>query len=469
MSFESLLERAEASSVDLDLNDRYDGTRQLDSLGLNIPPVTRVLEMATTWPQLVVDTMAEVLVVEGFECAAEGTDPFLKRVWELWAASNMGVSAYLAQVEALVQGSSFLIVGLDRGGRVFTTVRSRGGVAVDYVDGRVASALVRYQATTEQGTTVERATYYTGTTIETFQQAGGLWGKLESASAPGYVPVVPLVNKYRVGDTAGRSEISLVSGFADAAARALTLLQLSMELLSMPQRWIAGGDMSKFKRADGTSPTLADLYLGSYMFAPTADAKMGQFPGADLSQIVNVIETLARQVSATTGIPMQMFGFTSAGNPMSAEAMRAAKERFISRGERKQALFGEAYTQWARIALAYDAVARGRRVDIGRLDESLSGLEVAWRDIAFPSVAAKNQAVLQAHAQGIVSGRTAREQLPLTVQQKRREDMADAAEGDVIMRAAGKRASFKQAPAFKDDPDAVTAGNEDKAAVKGGL
>lgn len=462
MSFESLLELAGASVIDGDLDARYDGTRQLDTLGLSIPPSTRVLEIASNWPSLTVDTMAEVLVVEGFECAAEGTDDFLKRIWSAWKTCGMGTLSHLAIVEALLQGSAYLLVGVNEQGKVRTTVRSRDGVAVEQSDGDVTAAVVRYQVTTEQGSEVSRAAYYTPDSIEVFQEVSGSWGRVSSQRAPGFVPVVPLVNKSRITDVNGRSELALVNGYSDAAARAFTLLQLAMEILSMPQRYIAGGDLSKFKKPDGSMPSLADIYLGSLLFAPSSDAKMGQFPGADLTQIINTIKALAQQVSASTGIPLSMLGFTSEGNPMSAEAMRAAKERFISRGEQKQSVFSDAFTQWGRVVLAYEGESRQT------IEDKLGSLDTLWRDIAFPSVASKNQAILQGHSQGLISARTAREHLPLTPQQQQRENILDREADDVAAREDGKAQLFGDVPKLVED-DAATPGNEDKAALAGDL
>lgn len=198
------------------------------------------------------------------------------------------------------------------------------------------------------------------------------------------------------------------------------------------------------------------------MFAPTSDAKMGQFPGADLSKVIETIKTLVEQVSATTGLPPSMLGFSAAGNPMSAEAMRTAKERFITRGECKQAAFGASWEQWARVNLAFEGVP------VGEINSKLTNLLTAWADVSLPSIAARNQAILQANAQGVISGRTAREVLPLTPEQRSRENKREAELEKIGKFTEGLFGTNPGAvPSF--DENGVTLGNEDKAVAKGEL
>ena len=69
MSFERLLSQAQSTAVNPEYNLFYDGSRQLDAIGVSIPPRVRALEVVVNWPRLAVDTLAEVLRVEGFESA----------------------------------------------------------------------------------------------------------------------------------------------------------------------------------------------------------------------------------------------------------------------------------------------------------------------------------------------------------------------------------------------------------------
>lgn len=413
VSFGSLLDTAQATVSDSGLNERYNGTKQLSQMGVSIPPKVRALEMVVNWPRLVVDTMAEVLTVDGFE-AADIPDDTIRGVWRVWQQTNMKSRSHLAHVEAMTQGISYALVSLTDSGMITTGVLPKDGIAVSYgLDGAVAEAVIVYNMRTEQGSDVKRAAYYVPDRIEVYQETYGTWTKISSQRGCGLVPLVPIVNQTRLSDRQGRSDMELVIPFGDSASRSFTLLQLATELLSMPQRYILGGDLSKFRKADGSQPSMEEIYLGTLMVSPKPDVKYGQLDGARLSEVINVLKHCAEMVSAMTGLPVAMLGVTT-NNPSSAEAMRAAKERMISRGELKQDVFGDSWEQWARIVMAM----QGKSLD------GAETLNAVWRDIAVPSNSAKTAYLLQAQAQGVISSKTARDGLPLTPEQRAFENQA---------------------------------------------
>ena len=414
MSFERLLSQAQSTAVNPEYNLFYDGSRQLDAIGVSIPPRVRALEVVVNWPRLAVDTLAEVLRVEGFE-SADAPRVSMEALRRLWQSCGMDVLSNLAQVESLIQGQAFVVVGRRLDGSIRTTVHTRSGFAVQRAsDGEISECVVAFEEDTPEGTTVQKAAYYTPDRIEVFQQLGGAWGSIGVQPGIGVVPVIPLTNASRITDKAGRSEMDQVIPFGNAASRSFTLLQLATEILSMPQRYILGASADNFRAPDGSMRTAEEVYLGAMLFAPDPNAKVGQLQGASLSEIINVIKTCAEQVSAFTGIPPSMLGVTTS-NPASAEAMRAAKERLIARGERKQQVFGEAWEQWARVALRLS----------GASTDGLESLSTVWADIALPSASARAASLLQAHAQGAVSARTARDGLPLTPEQRARENAGE--------------------------------------------
>ena len=418
VSFDSLLDTAQATVSDSGWNERYNGTKQLSQMGVSIPPKVRALEMVVNWPRLVVDTMAEVLTVDGFE-AADIPDDTIRDVWKVWQQTNMKSRSHLAHVEAMTQGISYALVSLTESGLITTGVLPKDGIAVSYgLDGAVSEAVVVYSERTEQGSEVKRAAYYVPDQIEVYQETYGTWTRISSQRGCGLVPIVPIVNQTRLSDKRGRSDMELVAPFGDAASRSFTLLQLATELLSMPQRYILGGDLSKFKKSDGSQPSMEEIYLGTLMVSPKPDVKYGQLEGARLSEVINVLKHCAEMVSAMTGLPVAMLGVTT-NNPSSAEAMRAAKERMISRGELKQDVFGDSWEQWARIVMAI----QGKSLD------GAETLNAVWRDIAVPSNSAKTAYLLQAQAQGVISATPARDGLPLTPEQRAYENRAtDTAE-----------------------------------------
>ena len=190
----------------------------------------------------------------------------------------------------------------------------------------------------------------------------------------------------------------------------------------MPVRYLFGDDVkSQFKNADGSQKSRVEAYLGHYIVGPKGSTA-GSIPGSDLNQIINSFKVYAQQVSALTGIPPFMMGISADSNPASAEAMRSAKDRLITRAEMKQHIFGDAVEDIARMVLALAGV----EVD------GLETLEARWRDPAVASVSSRNALMLQAHAQGIITEETAREYLGLSPEQMARERHTDYREASTV-------------------------------------
>ena len=409
VSFDTLV--ASVPVADSRFESYYEGRVTLDALGISLPPAARVLEMAAPFPKLAVDVLAEVLTPEGYLLGDDRDTPALLRRW--WQVNDMDTTVRLAITEALVQGSAYFVIGEGTSDAPRITAHPRRGMSVrrDHM-GRVVEAVRQYGPHDER-----HAAHYQAGRTDYYRRDGGRWVLVDTIrhglSAP---PVVPMVNMLRLGDVDGRSEIAEVAKLSDAASRSLTNLQVAQELLAMPTRYLFGEGLETLRDPSGNPVDKIAAYFGRFITGPS-DAKAGQIPGADLSQIINSYKLYAQSVSAITGIPPSMLGI-STDNPSSAEAMKVAKERLISRAEVKQQLFGDALEEVARLSLEY----MGREVDVATL-------EVQWRDPATPSASSKAANMLQAHAQGVIGAETAREALSLTPEQKARE----AASGDLMV------------------------------------
>lgn len=409
VSFDTLA--ASVPVADSRFESYYEGEVTLDALGISLPPAARVLEMAAPFPKLAVDVLAEVLTPEGYLLGDDRDTPALLRRW--WQVNDMDTTVRLAITEALVQGSAYFVIGEGTSDAPRITAHPRRGMSVrrDHM-GRVVEAVRQYGPHDER-----HAAHYQAGRTDYYRRDGGRWVLVDTIrhglSAP---PVVPMVNMLRLGDVDGRSEIAEVAKLSDAASRSLTNLQVAQELLAMPTRYLFGEGLETLRDQSGNPVDKIAAYFGRFLTGPS-DAKAGQIPGADLSQIINSYKLYAQSVSAITGIPPSMLGI-STDNPSSAEAMKVAKERLISRAEVKQQLFGDALEEVARLSLEY----MGREVDVATL-------EVQWRDPATPSASSKAANMLQAHAQGVIGAETAREALSLTPEQKARE----AASGDLMV------------------------------------
>lgn len=394
----------------------YGGDKRVDALGVSLPPQMRVLEMPVRWPKLSIDVLVESLVLEGFKLADGPPPEDLNRILQ---ANNFDTLLTLGLTEALIQGAAFVVAGGREDSDIPMLSVHKGNefsIKEDY-QGRIIQAVRRYR----KGNQTFKAVYTPGRTAW-YQVEGSLEVLIEEADT-GYdrVPVVPLVNRKRIGEE-GQSEIEDIATLCDAASRSLTNLQVAQELLAMPVRYLFGDDVkSQFKNADGSQKSRVEAYLGHYIVGPKGSTA-GSIPGSDLNQIINSFKVYAQQVSALTGIPPFMMGISADSNPASAEAMRSAKDRLITRAEMKQHIFGDAVEDIARMVLALAGV----EVD------GLETLEARWRDPAVASVSSRNALMLQAHAQGIITEETAREYLGLSPEQMARERNIDHREASTV-------------------------------------
>lgn len=408
-TFDALAARA-LESAPSEWEPYYAGKVQLKALGLNLPPRTRVLERTASFPKLAVDVLAEVLVPEGYTLDGDDETPKLLARW--WEANDLDTAAHLGIVEALVTGCAYWTVGYGRPGVPRITVHGPQGMACSYDHmGQIEQAVRRYQL----GATEFAAHYLPGKTVH-HRRVGGRWlfEHLDEHGAP-RPAVVPMVNKARLGDVNGRSEIAELAGVSDAASRTLTGMQLAQESIAMPLRYLFGDGLDALV---GDDPSAAlELYWGKMLVGPSG-ATAGQVAGATLQDFHSTYKLYAQDVSATTGIPPAMLGIAT-DNPSSAEAMRVAKERLISKAETRQAMFGDALEDVARLALEME----------GRAPENLDTLRLHWRDPAVPSASAQAANLLQAYATGVVSAETAREGLRLSPAQRARE----SARGQVLV------------------------------------
>lgn len=373
------------------------GVSRPDSVGISLPPKTRVLELVLNWPGLVVNTVEARLDVEGF-LLADGSDTD-DQLWKWWQTNDLDLESSLLHSEVLGLGRAFAIIGNHpEDGIPAITVHTEVGMAVnmDPLTREVAEAVRSYK----DGNDTEWAAHYQpGLTEYHYKSQAGIWVKDGSRTLRhgSQLPaVVPFVNRSRIGDHIGRSEMADVLGLTDAACRTLTNMQLAQELLGAPLRGLFGVDDTDLEDVNGNPVSAIDLYMGRLLTSENADAKLMQLAGADLRNFTEVIQTYARQVSILTGIPQHYLGL-GGENPTSADAMRASENQLVKRVERHQRGFGEAWERVMRVALA----VQGKKVD------RATRLETVWRDAATPTLASKMDAAIKGKEAGLYGPDTA--------------------------------------------------------------
>lgn len=432
MAFTDLLQALEEHKYrgsGAEVEHYYENTRRLDALGVNLPAEVRLLELRPAFASLAIDVVTEVLVPEGFTSSKLPED-VMEGIKTSWHRSNMDTAFSLAASDAMVTGAAFWVVtpgaapGEPPTVRAFSrdtaVVRLDGqdrvleGLAVYKLDGGLGATYYLpgevqfYWADTSQA---ERSGESYGYNLSALRwEARGPWRR-DSWDTP---CIVPMLNRSRLDDRYGRSDLQALKGLIDACSRTLTALQLAQETEALPLK-VLFGDGLRDRMADNVTQAgrLAN-HLGSILTGPS-DGKIQRVAGADLTSFHSTFKMYALQLSAQTGIPPHMLGISADSNPSSAEALRAAKDRLTMRAERKQRMFADALETVGHL------IARAN----GYKGDDLPSLEVRWRDPATASASAQAALALQANAQGVLTAETARDFLSLSPEQSEREREAD--------------------------------------------
>ncbi|HEX9227483.1 MAG TPA: phage portal protein [Arthrobacter sp.] len=394
-------------------DDYFQGEVHLASMGVNVPPELDILKTVFNYPMIAVNSIEERQDVEGFRLAGDAEAS--EMMWEIWQRNDLDEQSSMAHQEALVQKRAYLIIGQDDDGLAAITVHTAEGMHVEFdrVTRRVTKAFHVWASGDGAKHEDVSATLYTAAYNQDYYRRDGIWtvGEIRVHNI-GYVPVVPMVNRARIGDFRGRSEMDAVVKWTDAAARLLTNLQVAAEFLAMPQRMLFGVEKGEVTM-DGALSKL-QAYATNLLGFSDKDAKAVQFAGADLRNFNETLTTLNRAVCAHTGLPLSYLGI-SAANPSSADAIVNEEARLIKKVERKNKLFGAAWELAMRIAL----IIEGKNTKATRV-------ETIWRDPATPTMASKVDAVIKlrtpnVNGDPVISDEKAREMIGMSAEENRLE------------------------------------------------
>lgn len=388
----------------------------------------RIRPVIVNWPRLVVDSLEERLDVEGFRINQE----VQSRLWDFWQANSLDEASQQAHVDALVGRRAYVIVGAGDGDMPLITVESATQVyaARDPRTRQVTAAIKRWPD--DDNDSVEHLTLYlpNETVWLSSDNQGRGWSETgRDRHNLGVVPVVPLVNRGRLLDPDGVSELADVVPLSDAACKIATDMMISAEFHAMPRRMVVGMSEDDQVDQDGRPLSKWAQVAGRVWTLDQApdEVSVTQFAEADLSNFHNTLNTLARMVASMSGLPPHFLGYSDA-NPTSADAIRSAETRLVKRAERRQRAFGGAWEQVMRLALL---------VADGGLPDGIDSLETVWRDASTPTVAQKADAVLKLRGGGgnppVISLRQAREDLGYSQEQITAMESDDARAVDRVL------------------------------------
>lgn len=403
----------------------YESEHRLKAIGVSTPPEMRSLIAQVGWPRMYLDSLEERLDVEGFRMAGQSSAD--TRLWDWWQANDMDIESGLAHIEAFVHGRSYITVAApgendDQDTPIFRVESAKTMWAdIDPRTRSVTRAVRLYQS--PYSVDADGATLFLPDStvfLEKSNRGNNLWTVRETITHNlGVVPVVPLVNRARLSEREGRSEIvPELRSVTDAAARTMMNMQATAELMAVPQRLLFGVAQEALAANPENPGAVLEAYFARIIAVEDSDAHATQFTAAELRNFVEVLQELAKQAASYTGLPPQYLSFSSE-NPASAEAIRSSESRLVKKCERKARMFGGAWE---------DVMRLGMRVMDGSVPQSAFRMETLWRDPATPTFAAKADAVskLYNNGEGIIPLERARIDMGYSSEERREMKTWDA-------------------------------------------
>lgn len=381
----------------------YEGKNRIQHLGISIPPHLQSIETVVGWAGTAVDVLDERLEWQGW-IGNDGNDFGLN---EVYAQNTLDVDSGLGHLDALIYGTSFVVVGAGYEGEPspLITVES-----AKYMTGiwdsrlrRLSSALAVNEFCEGKALAVTLYMPYGNIVL---QRSRDSWIVVDRDDHNlGRVMVAQMINRPRASRQGGRSEITrAVRSYTDMGVRTLLGMEVNREFYSVPQRYMLGADMSMFTGSDGQQLTGWEAVAGRMLAIgdpvddqgdpdPGKRVEVGQFTPASPAPYLEQVRGLSQMVAAESAVPASYFGFVT-GNPSSADAIRQEEARLIKRAERRQLMFSHTWNEVGKLAL----LARD-----GSIPDGYKGVSLKWKDAATPTRSAAADEAVKLISSGVLT------------------------------------------------------------------
>ena len=375
----------------------YEGTQRLAHIGLAVPPELRKFETVLNWCRTVVDSVSDRMRMKAFYLPGE--DRASEALRESWDYNNLDSESIAHHQEMLILGRGFVSVGANEEDPEFPLIQVENprelAVDIDHRHRRLRAAVrVMPSENGSPGSPSSAVLYLPDATVRV-ERYQGRWAVVDRDDHRlGRVPLVMFLNRRRVGQWTGVSEMVDAIPLVDAAARSLTNLQLAGETHSVPQKYVLGMSKGDFVDAEGKPIPAWEAYFNAIWANQNKDAKVGQFAASDLSNFHNTVDHYASKLAGLYGLPARYVGITSV-NPAAEGAIRAEEARLILNVEKKAALAGDG---WGWVMGLVERFRTGEWV-------SGSRIKTDWFDAGTPTYAQRADALTKMYnsGQGILS------------------------------------------------------------------
>lgn len=372
---------------------------------------------------VVVDAVAERLEVQGFRFPAEGIGTRTRRdpgeadkdAWRIWQDNGLDAESSIAHVESLIKRAAYVLVSPFRWEFVadrspLITIEDAKQVIVERRPGS-RQRIVALKRWWDDEAQVLFANLYFPDRIEKWRADGRHtqqsiaartslgervnWIRSEVPGEPwplphalGVVPVVPLINRPRLGDRA-RSEIEDVIPIQDAINQIAINGLTASEASAFPQKWATGIEIPPDpKTGKMLEPWKPDI--DRILSTAVPDAKFGQFLPAELAQWGNDVDRKVQRIASISRTPYHYF-LQHGGQPPSGESMKSAETGLVRKTGLHQRFKGEGWEEVERLAFAVLEDPRANVLDA----------EVIWANPETQSEAELVDALVKRRALGV--------------------------------------------------------------------
>jgi hypothetical protein len=364
---------------------------------------------------LVVDGTRERMEVTGFTFTGTRAT---KRAWRIWQENQMDALSLVAHTEALIKSVAYALVEPTLNGPRITVEDPYDTITEsDPRDQRVRRAglkrwvddegrLVVYLYLPENIWKLRSAEKWTGETyrLQPYPQDGEPW---PLPNRLGVVPLVPLVNRPRLGGV-GQSEIDQVMSNQDAVNKYRADALVAAEFAAFRQRWAIGLDIPE-DPVTGLPVEPFKAAVDRLWVIPPPDpddpnpseAKFGEFGQTDLAPYQRMIESEVGAISSISRLPYHYLLGQPQAVPPSGESLKSSEAGLIAKVKTQLIHFGEGWEETIRLALLSIGDAAGKDL----------ASQTVWADPETRNEGVRTDSTVKAYQSGIIDRNEARIQL----------------------------------------------------------
>ena len=328
---------------------------------------TFLAESGANFCELVVNAVAERLTVVGFHFAGADDD-----AWQIWQASHMDADSQLAQMDALVTGSGFVLVQPeeDNPTGVELTVESPLEACVIYEPGGHRRRVAGYKRYSDDGGTNQTEVLLTPDQIITWLPRAR--GPVVEDNPAGFVGLVELRPQPQTHGWP-RSELHSAIAFQDRIHTTIFNRLVATDYGAFRQVWATGIRIARevIKGEGGDTVRVVrpfDVGANRLLTNENEGGRFGAFPESTLGGYLASVEQDVNHMAAITQTPPHYLLATMVN--LAADAIKAAEAGLVSKAGRRQLFLGEDYEEVMRLALRLTGNPAATDVEA----------EVVWRD-----------------------------------------------------------------------------------------